>query len=305
VRNPALEPLDVLVGEWTLTLTDAWFLESRTVRQHGHATARRLGDAVIEVETSRTASTAQIPPRCATQFAGRHLVVHRPERIGGAQTRAVTIGRSVVLHDVFQYPFDAVTEIVGRSPAAYRQLASRARRTITAEARPARCRVETSEQRLVTERFLAACTTGDIDGLMAVLDPDVAGGADVGGRVGRVVQTGCDAVTAAAMRFLGPDSRTTLLTLGGGGETGIIAVGDGQLVTSLTITVRRGLIHHIDGIADPVKLARSPAHSALQPDQEGRTQRWALPLRRVPASGDRAKHTPISARLSSYRLVRT
>jgi hypothetical protein len=39
VRNPALEPLDVLVGEWTLTLTDAWFLESRDVRQHGHATA--------------------------------------------------------------------------------------------------------------------------------------------------------------------------------------------------------------------------------------------------------------------------
>jgi hypothetical protein len=46
VRNPALEPLDVLVGEWTLTLTDAWFLESRDVRQNGHA-ARWLGDAFI------------------------------------------------------------------------------------------------------------------------------------------------------------------------------------------------------------------------------------------------------------------
>ena len=50
MRNPALEPLDVLVGEWTLTLTDAWFLESRDVRQHGHATARWLGDAFIELE---------------------------------------------------------------------------------------------------------------------------------------------------------------------------------------------------------------------------------------------------------------
>jgi hypothetical protein len=50
VRNPALEPLDVLVGEWNLTLTDAWFLESRDVRQHGHATARWLGDAFIELE---------------------------------------------------------------------------------------------------------------------------------------------------------------------------------------------------------------------------------------------------------------
>ena len=50
MRNPGLEPLDVLVGDWTLTLTDAWFLESREVSQHGHATARWLADAFIELE---------------------------------------------------------------------------------------------------------------------------------------------------------------------------------------------------------------------------------------------------------------
>lgn len=50
MRNPALEPLAVLVGEWTLTLTDAWFLESRDVRQHGRASGRWLGDAFIELE---------------------------------------------------------------------------------------------------------------------------------------------------------------------------------------------------------------------------------------------------------------
>lgn len=50
MRNPALEAVDVLVGEWTLTLTDAWFLESRDVRQHGRATGRWLGDAFIELE---------------------------------------------------------------------------------------------------------------------------------------------------------------------------------------------------------------------------------------------------------------
>ena len=50
MRNPALEPLDVLVGGWNLTLTDAWFLESRDVRHHGRATARWLGDAFIELE---------------------------------------------------------------------------------------------------------------------------------------------------------------------------------------------------------------------------------------------------------------
>src|SRR4051794_23706379 len=49
MRNPAVEALDVLVGEWTLTLTDAWFLESLDVRQHGEARVRWLGDGFIEL----------------------------------------------------------------------------------------------------------------------------------------------------------------------------------------------------------------------------------------------------------------
>ncbi len=49
VRNPAIDALDVLVGEWTLTLSDAWFLESRDVRHHGHATVRWLGEAFVEL----------------------------------------------------------------------------------------------------------------------------------------------------------------------------------------------------------------------------------------------------------------
>ncbi len=50
MRNPAVEALDVLVGDWDLTLTDAWFLESRDVRQHGRATVRWLGEAFVELE---------------------------------------------------------------------------------------------------------------------------------------------------------------------------------------------------------------------------------------------------------------
>lgn len=50
MRNPALEPLGGLAGEWSLTLTDAWFLESRDVRQHGRASFRWLGDAFVELE---------------------------------------------------------------------------------------------------------------------------------------------------------------------------------------------------------------------------------------------------------------
>ena len=50
MRNPALQPLDVLVGEWSLTLTDCWFLESRRAQQRGHATGRWLADAFVELE---------------------------------------------------------------------------------------------------------------------------------------------------------------------------------------------------------------------------------------------------------------
>ena len=50
MRNPAVEQFDLLVGQWTLTLTDAWFLESRDVRQRGHATVRWLGEAFVELE---------------------------------------------------------------------------------------------------------------------------------------------------------------------------------------------------------------------------------------------------------------
>jgi len=50
MRNPALQPLDVLVGEWSLTLTDCWFLESRQAQQRGHATGRWLADAFVELE---------------------------------------------------------------------------------------------------------------------------------------------------------------------------------------------------------------------------------------------------------------
>jgi RNA polymerase sigma-70 factor, ECF subfamily len=182
-----------------------------------------------------------------------HLVL---ERLSPAERTAF------VLHDVFQYPYDAIAEIVGRTPAACRQLASRARRTITENVDgPRRFRVESAEQRLVTERFIAACTTGDLGGLLAILDPDVDGVADVGGSVGVITVTGPEDVAAAALRFLGPDSATTLLSLPADQEAGVVAVRDGRAVSLLALRVRHGRIHHIDGIIDPAKLA--PIATAL------------------------------------------
>jgi len=182
-----------------------------------------------------------------------HLVL---ERLSPAERTAF------VLHDVFQYPYDSIAEIVGRTPAACRQLASRARRTITEDVDgPRRFRVESAEQRLVTERFIAACSTGDLAGLLAILDPDVDGVADVGGSVGVVVTTGPADVAAAALRFLGPDSATTLLSLPADQEAGVVAVRRGRVVTYLALSVRDARIHHFDGIVDPVKLA--PMTAAL------------------------------------------
>src|SRR5205085_1722652 len=72
-------------------------------------------------------------------------------------------------------------EIVGRTPAACRQLASRARRTMRADAGAAVVPLENAEDRRVTEQFIAACSTGDLDALLGILDPDVSGEADLGG----------------------------------------------------------------------------------------------------------------------------
>jgi RNA polymerase sigma-70 factor (ECF subfamily) len=77
-----------------------------------------------------------------------------------------------VLHDIFQMPFDTVAETVGRSAPACRQLASRARQKIAAGPGSARFDIASAEHRQVTEKFIAACSNGDLSGLLAG-QPDV------------------------------------------------------------------------------------------------------------------------------------
>ena len=167
-----------------------------------------------------------------------------------------------VLHDVFQLSFDDIADIVGRSPAACRQLASRARRHIRSD-NPARFAVESTEQRRVTERFIAAVATGDLDALLAVLDPAVAGQADIGGAIGLLAPvTGRDRVGRGLLVFLGPDSDTTLVSLPTPRRPSILALRDGQVVILVTLTVHDGLVEHIHALADPVKLA--PVTAALR-----------------------------------------
>ena len=156
-----------------------------------------------------------------------------------------------VLHDVFQYSFDAISEIVGRTPAACRQLASRARRTISASAAPSRFHIESAEQRRVVEQFIAASTSGDLDGLLAVLDPAVSGKGDVGAPP----QSGRAAVAKGILHYLGPHVAPTLLPLpAGGDDIRIVVLHRSRVATLLTLTVRDGRIHHVDAVSNPITL---------------------------------------------------
>ena len=162
-----------------------------------------------------------------------------------------------VLHDVFEYSFEEVAPMVGRSAAACRQLASRARRRIEADASQARS-VDPDEMRRVAERFIAACSGGEIQSLLEVLDPAVVGWADIGGALATLHQpsSGRQQVAARAMSFFGPASGLRLSLATVNGEHGIVAARDGRPYAVMVLMVREGLVTAIYAVADERKLAR-------------------------------------------------
>ncbi len=163
-----------------------------------------------------------------------------------------------VLHDMFDVPFDEIAPIVGRSPAAARQLASRARRRIKGAAPVPD--TDLTRQREVVDAFLAAARAGDFEALLDVLDPDVLLRAD-GGAVtpgaSRVIR-GAAAVAGQALAFsrrLGPGVvvRPALVN----GAPGFVSrTPDGRPFSVMGATVSRGKIVEIDILADPVRLAQ-------------------------------------------------
>jgi RNA polymerase sigma-70 factor (ECF subfamily) len=160
-----------------------------------------------------------------------------------------------VLHDVFDFPFEKVAPMVKKSPAACRQLASRARRRINEEAASARFAIDPQEQRRVVDAFIAACAGGDLKALLPLLDPSVVGWADVGGTLAVVNQpnVGRETVAQQVMRFFG-DPATTLTAREINGEPGIIAFRGGAVAAVLALTVKEQLITRIYAVVDPRKL---------------------------------------------------
>jgi RNA polymerase sigma factor (sigma-70 family) len=158
-----------------------------------------------------------------------------------------------VLHDMFAVPFDQIGPIVGRSPAAARQLASRARRRVQGSAPPPDA--DLARQRTVVDAFLAAARGGDFDALLAVLDPDVVLRSDRAALPGgSVVVRGAAAVARQALSFsrFAPFARPVLVN----GTAGIVAVPGGRPFAVLGFTVRRGKVVEILILADPERLRR-------------------------------------------------
>jgi RNA polymerase sigma-70 factor, ECF subfamily len=161
-----------------------------------------------------------------------------------------------VLHDVFGMSFDAVAGVVGRTPAACRQLASRARRHVEASD-PGRFVADPAAQRLVVERFVAACSSGDLAALTELLDPEVVGETDSGGNVGapRVPVTGRDLVSSRLLAYvrIGGLTLTAADVNGGPGVVGRDA--NGKAIVVMSLTIAENLVTRIWAIVNPDKLA--------------------------------------------------
>jgi RNA polymerase sigma-70 factor (ECF subfamily) len=152
---------------------------------------------------------------------------------------------SFVLHDVFQYSFEEVGSIVGRTPEACRQLASRARRTLRDESSSGRFTVDSALHRRVSERFIDACTGGDVEGLLQLLDPDVEGGNDVSPEV----LVGAGEVAPGLLRYLGPPASPTLLHVPVGDRIGIVVLGNRGVRALVLLTIDAGVVAHVDVLA--------------------------------------------------------
>jgi RNA polymerase sigma-70 factor (ECF subfamily) len=152
---------------------------------------------------------------------------------------------SFMLHDVFQHSFEEVGTIVGRSPAAARQLASRARRTLRRESSAGRFPVDSALQRRIGERFIEACTDGDLSALLLLLDPAVDGAGDV---VPGVL-AGAAEVAPGILRYLGPPSSPTLLHVPCGDRIGIVALRDHRVLALVVLTIDADLVVHVDALA--------------------------------------------------------
>jgi RNA polymerase sigma-70 factor (ECF subfamily) len=179
-----------------------------------------------------------------------------------------------VLHDMFELPFKQIAQVLGRTPAAAKQLASRARHRVKGAEIPAD--PDLARQREVVDAFFAAARQGDFDALVAVLHPDVVLRADTGAEhpeaslrrygsaaVARLVVKGMRLWLAVAVTELRP----VLVN----GSAGVVVIMDGQPTTVISFTVAEGKIAGIDAIADPPRARKIVEITAASARRSGRS----------------------------------
>jgi ketosteroid isomerase-like protein len=157
-----------------------------------------------------------------------------------------------VLHDMFAVPFEEIAPIVERSPAAARQLASRARRRVQGSAPTPDA--DLARQREVVDAFFAAARGGDFEALVAVLDPDIVLRSDGGAERPSVsvVLRGARAVAEQALTYarLHPFVRPALVNR----AAGVVVAPRGRPLSVMGFTIRGRKIVAIDALADPARL---------------------------------------------------
>ncbi len=164
-----------------------------------------------------------------------------------------------LLHDVFAYSFEEVSQSLGRSPAACRQLGARARRHI--EERRQRFDADVRHGRELTDRFLLACATGDLSGLLDMLSDDVVVWTDGGGKVRAAMrpvvgpQRSARFLMNVAKKVHGAPRATVL-----NGQPSTVFVDGGTVVSALVLDIMEGKIVGVRVVSNPDKLQRLSAH---------------------------------------------
>ncbi len=163
-----------------------------------------------------------------------------------------------VLHDLFAVPFDEIGSILGRSPAAAKQLASRARRRVRGA--PVPSDAGRARQREVVEAFLRAARAGDLEGLLAVLDPDAIVRIDAAARMDAPPSEAGKArevrgASTWAKRFIEFSQRLRFVQLALiDGSVGVIHAPRGKLSRALTFTFASAKVTRVEVIGDPARL---------------------------------------------------
>ena len=156
-----------------------------------------------------------------------------------------------VLHDMFAVPFEEIAPIVGRTPAAARQLASRARRRV--QGTPQVPEADLGRQRKIVEAFLAASRDGDFEGLLAVLDPDVVFRADSAAqRLGSLAEIRGAAAVAETFKGRARAAKPALVD----GRPALAVIMGGQLRIVLRLTISGDRISAVEAVADAGRIGR-------------------------------------------------